>query len=541
MLAFEDVVCIETEMEDVYRVYRSDAMVRLGPDDLPCMGFTFVIKRKTGMEIYIALYARDIKRSLIYRVDPQTRGIGDPSSQLKSGLDLLKGLGFELNPVNLKYGSAMLEVVLQDVPVFMTPAKAKKTLLERNANLSALETQAAYIEEHDLLDADDKTLAKLSKEDRNRYSTAKTAYQRLAHEDHCDELREFLFDHIDALLHGRTPPKPGSVHPAEPVPKPSAPPSGHVPRDDAGEKSAKPAPAPQKKQPAEPETPGNQKPAEPDAPKPKTVSDPKDKARISELEHQCAEFKERIEELEGQNQQLADTLEVANAQLKKAKGTAQRVKELEAELEVAHHDADEAQKEVRRLKSENAKSRRKLEELEDQISKPAPTHEEPVRPRSRLNTGRSLLSSAGSSYSKTTGDPPHVVRRPPPAGATFGVDWDLEMLPCDSLDQVVELHQSICNAQLTLEGYSTQYCSAFIAVLKENGGRQLYMVFRLPQEDRFLIYKPIKKPKSSSDITQLLKEAHKFLQVVGVETEKITVKTGQELPSQELAELFGEI
>jgi len=544
MLAFEDVVCIETDMEDVYRVYRSDAMVRLGPDDLPCLGFTFVVKRKTGMETYIALHARDIKRSLIYRVDPEARGVGDPSSQLKAGIDLLKRLGFELNTVNLKYGAAMLEVVLQDVPVIMTPAKAKKTLLERDANLSALEKQAAFIEEHDLINADDKTLAQLQKEDRSRYSTAKSAYQRLALEDSYDEQREFLFDHVDALLHGRTPPKPGSASASQTEAKPSAPPKEQA-REAENKSTPKSAPAPPKPKTDVPQADADTKPTATPSSKAPPASDPKDKLRISKLEEQCADLEAYSQDLEAQtqdlevrNQQLTDQLEAVNLQLKKAKGTDQKIKELEAELEVAHHDAEEAQKEVRRLKSENAKSRRKLDEMEEQLAKSTQRHEEPVRPRSRLNSSRSLLSSSGSSYSKSSGDPPHVVRRPPPAGATFGVDWDLESLPCKSVDQVVELHQSICNAQLTLEGYSTQYCSAFIVVLKENGGRQLYMVFRLPQENRFLIYKPIKKPTSNSEISQLLKEAHKFLQVVGVETEKIDLTPGQKLPSQELADLL---
>lgn len=535
MLAFEDVVCIQTDMEDIYRVYRSDAPVRLGPDKLPCLGYTFVVKRKTGMETYIALHARDIKRSLIYRIDPQARGVGDPSSQIKAGLDLLKDLGFELNTVNLKYGAAMLEVVLQDIPVIMTPAKAKKNQLERNANLSALENQAAFLEENGLIDADDKELAKLSKDDRNRYNTAKTAYQKLAIEDSQDEQREFLFDHVDALLHGRTPPKPG----AAPAPAPHQAPPTQVKPPTQPKVEQKPAlqsqpqTAPKPKSEVESKAP----PAEGKTVT-KVISDPKDKEKIKELEQEIVGLQSEIDELSERNERLAQDLAENEAALQQAKKKAERINELEAEVEEAHQSAENAQKEVHRLKSENAKNRRKIEELEDQLTHNAPVHEEPVRPRSRLSSGRSLLSSASSSYSKSSGDAPHVVRRPPPAGATFGVDWDLESLPCKSLDQVVELHQSICNAQLTLEGYSTQYCSAFIVILKEDSSRQLYMAFRLPQEDRFLIYKPIKKPTSNADISQLLKEAHKFLQVVGVETEKIDLKAGQELPTQELAKLF---
>ena len=542
MLAFEDVPCIEADMQDVNRVYRSDAQVRLGPEKLASMAFAFVVKRKSGMETYIALHARDIKRSLIYRVDPDSRNVGDPSTQIKSGLDLLKGLGFTLNAVNLKYGAAMLEVVLQDVPVLMTPAKAKKLQLERTATLSALEKQAAFLEENNLVVADEKTLNALPREDRNRYNTAKAAYQKLALEDQYDEQREFLFDHVDALLHGEKPPVPGRAQPsADPAPAAKAPEKSEPETKPAEPAEKKPepaekkpestAPAPEKKVPPETKT------------TTKIVADPKDKLRIKELEEQAAELKDRLADLEDQRSALEIELKKTRDKLKAAEASSERIKELETELETAHHSSDEDQKEIRRLKSDNAKHIRRIEELEEQQAHASRSEDEPLRPRSRLSSGRSLLSSSAGSRSSSTSaaNAPHVVRRPPPAGATFGVDWDLEHLPCSSLDQVVEAYQSICNAQLTLEGYSTQYCSAYIFVLKENGGRQLYMVFNLPQEGRFLIYKPIKKPASSSEIQQLLKEAHKFLQVVGVETERIDLKPGRELPSGELQSLFAEI
>jgi len=546
VIALADQACIQADMEDVYRVYRSDAQVRLGPDDIPCTGYTFVIKRKTGMEIYFAVHAREIKRGLIYRVEPETRNIGDPSPQLKTGLDLLRGLGFSLDPVNLKFSPAMLEVVLQDVPVLMTPAKAKKQNLERTANLTALENQAAFLEEHGLLDASEQQLAKLPRDERNRYNAARTAYQKLLQEDHCDEQRERLFDHVDALLHGRKPPQPGARRDAEPAPeaRPAPPPSKA-----SAPASARPASAPSSPSKAQP-------PATPPEPKTrpatvdvsaegkaaiKIVPDPKDKERIRELEVQVEQLQQRSADLEKKNEKLSENLLVADKKRLAAETRAEKLEDLEHDLEVAQQSAEDAQREIRRLKSENAKALRKIEELEEQLSQPA-EYDRPIeRPRSRLNTGRTLLSSPSSaSYSsKPATDPPHVLRKPPPAGAIFGVDWDLDRLPCTSLDQVSELHQSICNAQLTLEGYPTQYCTAYIVILKENGGRQLYMVFNLPQEERFLIYKPIKKPSSGGELQNLLKEAHKFLQVCGIETEQVTIQANTPLPSEDLAELLG--
>jgi len=519
-------------MEDVNRVYRSDAQVRLGPHDLPCMAFAFVVKHKTGMEIYIALHARDIKRSLIYRVDPDTRSIGDPSPQLKAGLDLLKGLGFSLDPVNLKYGAAMLEVVLQDVPVLMSPAKAKKQQLERTATITALETQAAFLEEMDLIEASEQQLQALSKEDRNRYQTGRSAHQKLLQEDHCDDQREELFHQVDALLHGR---KPSPRKKAEQ----KTPPPPEAPTVPPPVKPVEPEPVKSPAKSAEPPPPPTQ-PAPPKVEKENSF-DPKDRQRIAELEEQLANAEEQLAELKSANESLKNDLSASEKQRKSAEDKAAGLEQLKAELESAQQQAETAGKEIRKLKSDHAKAQRRIEELEDQAAQ-APRHEPALeRPRTRLGSGRSLLgsSSTSTSSSRTMADPPHVARRPPPAGATFGVDWDLDRVPCQKIDDVVELHQSICNAQLTLEGYPTQYCSAYIVVLKENGGRQLYMIFRLPLEDRYLVYKPVKKPTSSGELNGLIKEAHKFLQVVGVETEQIKLQSGKPLPSEELSDLLG--
>jgi len=533
VIAFEDVTCIQADMEDVNRVYRSDAQVRLGPHDLPCMAFAFVVKHKTGMEIYIALHARDIRRALIYRVDPDTRNIGDPSPQLKTGLDLLRGLGFSLDPVNLQYGSAMLEVVLQDVPVLMTPAKAKKQQLERTAMLNALETQAAFLEEMDLLEASEQQLQALSKEERNRYQTGRTAYQKLLNEDRCDEQREELFHHVDALLHGR---KPSGRRQEEkkatptPVVKPALTPSAEKDEPEVTEPPAKSVEPPP--------------PAAPPAPPKQVVEksfDPKDRERIVELEKMLTELERGVDELKDKNQKLNTDLTQSKQLCKAAEEKAAKLGDLTAQLEAARMQSENSERDVKRLKSDLAKAQRRIDELESHAKQVVHYEPAPDRSRSRLGSGRSLLGSSKSSMTsgRAVPDPPHVARRPPPAGAIFGVDWDLECVPCQSPEDVIELHQSICNAQLTLEGYPTQYCSAYIVVLRENGGRQLFMVFRLPQEDRFLVYRPVKKPSSSGELSSVIKEAHKFLQVVGVETETIKLQPGKPLPSSELGDLLG--
>ncbi|MBE0597447.1 MAG: hypothetical protein IH614_09270, partial [Desulfuromonadales bacterium] len=144
----------------------------------------------------------------------------------------------------------------------------------------------------------------------------------------------------------------------------------------------------------------------------------------------------------------------------------------------------------------------------------------------RLGLGTLMLAKTDP------GPPPHVVRRPPPAGAFFHVDWDLTAIPRQRAADLCEIHQSIGFAQLSIEGYPTQYCNAFIVVVKDGEQKRLFMPFRLSSSNRLLVYVPAEQPSSDGVLAKAMKEANRFLQVVGMETERVSLGRKGKLPPE---------
>ena len=119
---------------------------------------------------------------------------------------------------------------------------------------------------------------------------------------------------------------------------------------------------------------------------------------------------------------------------------------------------------------------------------------------------------------------PHIVRRPPPKDAFFHVDWDLGSVEYESPEDILEVHQSMNMAQLSLEGYHGQHCLAWIVGMKKGKSRQVHVVFGLSESDRNLIYSPVKPVRNTDDYKRALTEAVKFLEVVGYLPEKVSLK-----------------
>jgi hypothetical protein len=133
-----------------------------------------------------------------------------------------------------------------------------------------------------------------------------------------------------------------------------------------------------------------------------------------------------------------------------------------------------------------------------------------------------------------TGTAPPPARRPPLPGAFFRVEWDLTGIVCDGNMKVLEVYRSISMAQLSLEGYPSQYCSAYVVGLVRGQQRQVSVAFRLASSDRTLLYVPAKKLESKEAYGQALQQARKFLQVVGMDIEPLEF----EASAQDQSRLF---
>ena len=123
---------------------------------------------------------------------------------------------------------------------------------------------------------------------------------------------------------------------------------------------------------------------------------------------------------------------------------------------------------------------------------------------------------------------PHQVHPAPRPGARFHPDWELRGLPCRSADQVVQAWGSVANVQLALEGYPSQYCAAFLVVLKQGRQKRLYLLFNLKSSRHILVCVPGQPPADEAAFSRHVNEARKYLQVSGFELEKITA---QEIPT----------
>jgi hypothetical protein len=116
---------------------------------------------------------------------------------------------------------------------------------------------------------------------------------------------------------------------------------------------------------------------------------------------------------------------------------------------------------------------------------------------------------------------PHELRPAPKPGARFRPDWDLGGLPCRSTDQIVQAWESVYNVQLSLEGYPSQYCSAFLTVLKQGRQKRLYLLFSLKKSRHTLVCIPSQLPGDDDALRKAIAEGQEYLKKSGFELDPI--------------------
>lgn len=114
-------------------------------------------------------------------------------------------------------------------------------------------------------------------------------------------------------------------------------------------------------------------------------------------------------------------------------------------------------------------------------------------------------------------------RRPSRKRSFFHVDWEQDSVAYSSLEEVLEIHQSVGMVQLALEGYPNQYCSAFIVIAGKGADRQVHVVFRLAESNRNLVYMPVQPVEDKAGFERARTEAFKFLEVVGYALEEVAL------------------
>jgi hypothetical protein len=117
---------------------------------------------------------------------------------------------------------------------------------------------------------------------------------------------------------------------------------------------------------------------------------------------------------------------------------------------------------------------------------------------------------------------PHEVRPAPKKGAFFRPDWDLQGLPCRSTGEVFKAWETVFNVQMAIEGYPSQYCMAFMVILKQGKQKKLFLLYRLKQNKHTLVCIPAKRPKDNAGLQKAVKEGLDFLRKSGFEMDEMS-------------------
>lgn len=249
-----------------------------------------------------------------------------------------------------------------------------------------------------------------------------------------------------------------------------------------------------------------------------TCQEAQAQAPVSEQAGQVASLRAEREQLQGQldaeqirtaalEQELdqahvmIDSLEThlreATVNAEETKGENQRLAKLETQLEWMAEQLEQERVRQRELAGALAVAEGRLREpVQDVLVTPSPE-------RAPHDESRKSL--------------PHELRPAPKPAALFHPNWDLEGLPCQSGDQVAMAWESAFNVQISLEGYPSQYCMAFLVVLEHGKTKELFVVFRLRKSKHTLVCVPAKSPKTKAELDQVVQEALQFLRKSGFE------------------------
>ena len=275
-------------------------------------------------------------------------------------------------------------------------------------------------------------------------------------------------------------------------------------------------------------------------------------------EHQAEDLSRMVREIEAnlarereEKQRLAQEKAEAEKRLQELAritdqaSSAERAERQRREAEKAEQERQERERllaeRTARLAEEKAALEQRAARLAEEAREAARQAELERQARERLEAEKKLAEQrlqtldAGRPQLAPKRAAPPPVRRSAVPGAFFNVDWELTTVPGDPLREVIELQQSISMVQLSLEGFPGQYCAAFILGLKRGGGFTVNVVFHLTESQRLLVYVPSRPMPNQGAYRRGVQEACRFLQVVGMETEVLSLPDSVRSRAQLLA------
>jgi len=554
---------IEAEAADVVEVQQSAKPVLLadGAAEWSVHTFICVIKKERRQQVYVAVHHGERQASLIYIVEPEKAGT---ETAQKRAQDLMRAMGASMEEVKLAYSPAMREVLLRKIPVLAPHETVEKILRESETARSEwrrlVSEQAA--QEQSFASAGELGLAEWAQRKQELEAMAEaanSAAEHLAAEERLAQSMSALKKVVDACL--------GQLNAEETA---AATERASTAAKAAENKEstllrAKLAQAEKALKAAAERQKASEK-ARVAADKRRTELEEMHLRQQEEIKAQtaaCAQLAQ--EKLQAEQQILAlrkkqQQMESEAAKAQKTAGekkTEEQLAAMKKELaavraELAASIAERMQQDAAKSTAEmaaqaptkvsdaNAETEQRLLKLETVLRK-AEDHAAFLRAEvDRLVTAKTLSEQhiaelkAGDAPTKASSipadkeppartdatPPPHVVRQPPPPGAIFQVDWDLSGVE-SPLEEVCEVHQAMNRVRLSMEGYPDQSCAAYLLVTRQGGEKRIHIAFHLIASKRVLVYVPVKKAENPAAFSKLAKEAHKFVQVVGIELEAL--------------------
>jgi hypothetical protein len=106
----------------------------------------------------------------------------------------------------------------------------------------------------------------------------------------------------------------------------------------------------------------------------------------------------------------------------------------------------------------------------------------------------------------------------------------------DAAEEIESLHQSLNMVRVTIEGFPSQNCTAFLCAVKRAGTQKVYVALYLEESNRALIYLPEKQPESAEECDRIINDGITFAETAGF----MMVKVGFD-SKEKLAELLENI
>lgn len=294
----------------------------------------------------------------------------------------------------------------------------------------------------------------------------------------------------------------------------------------------------------------------------------KDKQRLNDLHSALAEKDKDLETLALKASAVSDEeMQVLKARLLELKSSRERDVWLQGQLKAELHDARERIDSLEVMLREKSKTEQhpageavgkrdslpsgefieKLSSLESQLAQERKERDQLTSalaatekllaeqrdelPRRPTGTGAPQNAEPAETSvpdtlapSKSAKSLPHDLRPAPRKGALFRPDWDLRGLPCQSSAQVAQAWESGFNVQISLEGYPSQYCMAFLVVLETEMQKSLYMLYRLRQIKHTLVCVPSNIPDDEKSLQKTIAEGLKFLKRSGFDMVDMTTE-----------------